>query len=199
MATKPPLPLITRPLRADARRNREAVLDAARRAFGADGLDAQIDDIARDAGVGVGTVYRHFPTKDALIDALAIAHFEGLAELANAAVEDVARGADTWTAFSDLIWACSRRLAADAGLSEVVAERQRTVHECAAEQTGLEAASARLIAAAIADGAMRADATVQDIPLMMCGLGKVLSEPSRCMGNSWERYVELMLDGLRAR
>jgi AcrR family transcriptional regulator len=199
MATNPLAPSGTRPLRADARRNRDAILEAARRAFGAQGLDAQIDDIARDAGVGVGTVYRHFPTKDALIDALAIAHFEGLAELASASVARVADGADPWSEFSELIWTCARRLAADAGLSEVVAERQLTVRECAAEQTGLEAETARLIASAVAGGSMRADASVRDVPLMMCGLGKVLSEPSRCMGNSWERYVELMLDGLRAR
>ena len=59
-----------RPLRADARRNRERVLEAARAVFAEHGRDAQMDDVARRAGVGVGTVYRHFPTKEALIEAL---------------------------------------------------------------------------------------------------------------------------------
>ena len=66
--------------RADARRNREKVLAAARRQFADHGLDAQIDEIARDAGVGVGTVYRHFPNKEDLLQALADDRFEGLAE-----------------------------------------------------------------------------------------------------------------------
>ena len=60
-----------RPLRADARRNRERVLQAAREVFAEQGREAQMDDVARRAAVGVGTVYRHFPTKEALIDAIA--------------------------------------------------------------------------------------------------------------------------------
>ena len=64
------------PLRADARRNREKVLKAARAVFAEQGRDAQMDDVARRAGVGVGTVYRHFPTKEALIEALMAEPFE---------------------------------------------------------------------------------------------------------------------------
>ncbi len=71
-----------KPLRADARRNRERVLEAAREIFGRDGIEAQVDDIAACAGVGVGTVYRHFATKDALVQALAAKYFEGEDEIA---------------------------------------------------------------------------------------------------------------------
>jgi AcrR family transcriptional regulator len=199
MTIMPPLPPSARPLRADARRNRDAILNAARAAFGRDGFDAQIDDIARDAGVGVGTIYRHFPTKEALIDALALAHFEGLAELANAALAKAEAGADPWTTFTDLMWACARRQADDAGLSEIVETRPETINECAAEITGLQAASGRLMTLAIEAGELRADATVTDIPLMMKGLGKMLTESAVAMGLTWERYMTLMLDGLRAR
>ncbi len=84
------------PLRADARRNREKVLAAARAVFSEHGRDAQMDDVARRAGVGVGTVYRHFPTKEALIEALMVAAFETIAEAAEAALEIE----DPWEAFT---------------------------------------------------------------------------------------------------
>src|SRR4051795_12976164 len=81
---------IERAQRADARRNRERVIHAARRCMARQGLDAGMEEIARRAGVGVGTVYRHFPTKEALIEGLAAARFQRLAELAHEAlaVED---------------------------------------------------------------------------------------------------------------
>jgi AcrR family transcriptional regulator len=85
-----------RPLRADARRNRERVLDAARDCFARHGLDAQMDDIARAAKVGVGTVYRHFPTKEALAEAIAADHFDHLAASAREALENP----DPWEGFS---------------------------------------------------------------------------------------------------
>jgi AcrR family transcriptional regulator len=83
----PPTPQVERTQRADARRNRERVLSAARAQFAANGLEAQIDDIARAADVGVGTVYRHFPTKEALLEALAADRFIRLAEWAREALE----------------------------------------------------------------------------------------------------------------
>src|SRR5438876_12296106 len=90
--------------RADARRNRKRVLEAARRCMARKGTDAQIEEIARLAGVGVGTVYRHFPTKDDLIEALALARFERLAELAREALEED----DAWLAFGAVLRASAR-------------------------------------------------------------------------------------------
>lgn len=203
MSTIPiPIPTPTptdRPLRADARRNHEAILDAARVQFGTDGLDAQIDDIAQRAGVGVGTMYRHFPTKETLIEALTLAHFETLAAEAADALASVEAGADAWEELCGLLRRSARRLADDAGLSEVVSNRPEAVQECSAVKTGLHAATGRIMDRAIADGTLRADAVVSDIPLMMTGLGRVVSDTARALGLSWERYVELMLDGLRAR
>src|SRR5262245_41249521 len=85
--------------RSDAVRNRAKVLAAARRQLADRGLDTQIEQIARDAGVGVGTVYRHFPTKEALLEALAQDKFEGLAGAARAALEVE----DPWQGFDDLM------------------------------------------------------------------------------------------------
>ncbi len=199
MSVSPFPPPADRPLRADARRNREAILDAARHQFGVDGLDAQIDDVAARAGVGVGTMYRHFPTKETLIEALTLAHFEQLSADADAAWAAVEGGADAWEEMCGLLRASARRFADDAGLSEVVSNRPEAVQECAGVKTGLQATTGRIMERAIADGTLRADAQVSDIPLMMTGLGRVVSDTARAMGLSWERYVELMLDGLRAR
>ena len=106
-----------RPLRADARRNREKVLEAARAVFSEQGRDAQMDDVARRAGVGVGTVYRHFPTKEALIEALMVAAFETIAAAAEAALEVE----DPWEAFTSVLWRGAETMAGDRALSEVFA------------------------------------------------------------------------------
>src|SRR5438477_3627614 len=94
-----PAESVERVLRADARRNRERVLEAARVCMARAGIDAQIEEIARTAGVGVGTVYRHFPTKDDLVEALAQARFERLAELARTALAND----DSWGAFDSFM------------------------------------------------------------------------------------------------
>src|SRR3954447_18616085 len=88
-----------RVLRADARRNREAVIAAAKKLFADQGLDAQMPDVARAAKVGVGTVYRHFPTKDDLIAAMAAERFERLAEKAREELE----APDAWEGIADFI------------------------------------------------------------------------------------------------
>ena len=106
-----------RPLRADARRNREKVLAAARAAFSEQGREAQMDDVARRAGVGVGTVYRHFPTKEALIEALMVAAFETIA----AAAEEALEVEDPWEAFTSVLWRGAETMAGDRALSEVFA------------------------------------------------------------------------------
>src|SRR6266542_643375 len=105
-----------RPLRADARRNRERVLTAAREVFAEQGRDAQMDDVARRAMVGVGTVYRHFPTKEALIDAIAAEAFE---RLLTAAQEQLARTDDPWDSFVQTLWAGAEILAGDRAISQI--------------------------------------------------------------------------------
>jgi AcrR family transcriptional regulator len=183
-----------RVLRADARRNREAVLEAARQAFGEQGFVCQMDEIARTAGVGVGTVYRHFPNKEALLDALVAARFELLAaETANALERD-----DPWEAFCDLMRFSARLQADDRGLSEVLASRPLE-GEAAAAKSGLVDLSDKLIRKAQKAGKMRKDLMVEDIPTMICGLSAVTGAADGSMSAmNWERFLEVMLDGMRA-
>ena len=107
-----------RPLRADARRNRERVLNAAREVFSREGMDAQIDDVARQAAVGVGTVYRHFPTKDALIQALAEDSLERVADAAQAQLER--EDCDAFEAFAQALWNGASIFALDRSLCELM-------------------------------------------------------------------------------
>jgi AcrR family transcriptional regulator len=181
-------------LRADARRNRDAVLAAARERFGECGLDCQMDDIARTAGVGVGTVYRHFPTKEDLIAALVADRFERLAERAGQALGE----RDPWPAFCDLIRHSAAVTVRDRALSEFLSwHPDLGQHE--AVRSGLADLTAQLMANAQRAGGMREDAVIEDVPTLICGLGAVTAGASGKMPElNWERYVEIMLDGLRA-
>jgi AcrR family transcriptional regulator len=178
---------IPRPLRADARRNRERVLKAARAVFGAKGREAHLEDVARRAKVGVGTVYRHFPTKDALLEALAREQFEILTRWSLEAEAEP----DPWAAFNAMIWRGAELQASDRALMEAVAAFKPSVAQQAAE---LHASIGRLMRRAQAQGMMRADASSADVQLMMCGLGSVM----QMSGDGWRRYLTVMLDGLRA-
>jgi len=192
--THPPTRTGDRPRRADARRNHEKILEAARVAFAEDGLDAQMPDLARRAGVGVGTLYRHFPTKDALVCALAEDHFTRLGDLAAEACTE----RDAWGALRDLVWTSARLFLDDRGLAEIAAQQPQAISEAAAAQDRLIGHAAQLVERARAEGTIRPDATVDDIGTIMCGLGAVARMQVLGKTVSWERYVTLMLDGLRA-
>jgi AcrR family transcriptional regulator len=191
--TRPPRKSGT-PLRADARRNREAVLEAAREEFGEHGFDCQMEDIARTAGVGVGTVYRHFPNKEALLDALVKDRFDRLAERTAEALERE----DPWKAFCELMRWSAKLQADDRGLSEVLGSRP-LVGEAAASKSGLVELSDKLMRKAQRAGKMRKDLMVEDIPTMICGLSAVTGAAEGSMpAMNWERFLEVMLDGMRA-
>jgi AcrR family transcriptional regulator len=182
-----------RALRADARRNREAVIDAAKMLFAEKGLDAQMPDVAKAAQVGVGTVYRHFPTKDHLIAAIAAQHFDRMAERARQDLEF----ADAWEGICDFIRFATQIQADDRGLCEVMGSRPE-VMDSAARAVGLVELCDDLVRRAQDSGQLRADIEWQDIPMIACGLGHVTnSGPPPSVGR-WPRLVEIILDGLRA-
>ncbi len=182
-----------RPLRADARRNREKVLAAARAVFSEHGRDAQMDDVARRAGVGVGTVYRHFPTKEALIEALMAHSFELIAAQATAALEID----DPWEAFASVLWRGAEIMAGDRALSEVFASIPGAMDQSMPAIGGLTESMEVLIARAQDAGVLRRDAVLDDIPMIMCGIGSATKKEHRCAA-PWRRHLMIVLDGLRA-
>jgi AcrR family transcriptional regulator len=178
-----------RPLRADARRNHERILRAARSVFADQGIDAQIDDVAKRAKVGVGTVYRHFPTKEALVDALVRERFTEIAGYA----EEALQHDDAWEGFSGLLWRASERNAADRCFCDVIAFTDKSA---IVEETGLAGFTEQLMDRAKAAGELRADASLEDIAMLMCGAGSVMR--TMPAPDVWRRYLTVMLDGLRA-
>ena len=179
-----------RPLRADARRNRERIIVAARTVFERHGGEAQIDDIARAAGVGVGTVYRHFPHKDALLGELVAQKFRGFADNAERALQVE----DPWEAFAGLLRANAEHCAGDIGVQQALTRGPAAWAYAASELDRLRDITTRLIVRAQEAGVMRRDFTVDDIPMLMSGLSSTMAVP----GYDWHRHLEILLAGLRA-
>jgi AcrR family transcriptional regulator len=181
-----------RGLRADARRNREAILKAARKVFSERGQDAQMDDIASRAKVGVGTVYRHFPTKDALLEELVRDSFGELAAMWLEAIERP----DPWDAFVDVMWRSAEMHSGDRGFTEAIAEAKMAIADEVVAELGLQASLTELVRRCQAAGSMRRDIEPNDLHSLFCGLGAVMM---RSEGDEqvWRRYLTLMLDGLR--
>jgi AcrR family transcriptional regulator len=185
--------LAEKPLRADARRNREKVLAAARAVFAEQGVDAQMDDVARRADVGVGTVYRHFPTKDALITALTDEVFEVIAAHARELLELD----DPWEAFRQAMWFAGEKTAGDRAFAEILGAAQGSMPRSCPGKEDLIATTSELMRRSIAAGKMRADAMIDDIPLLMCGVGSAVTVPHP-RPEAWRRHLAIVLDGLRA-
>jgi AcrR family transcriptional regulator len=176
-------------MRADARRNRAKIVKAARVCLARDGRDAQIDEIATRAKVGVGTVYRHFPTKDDLVVALCADRFDRLAELARAALEED----EPWEAFCGFLRKAAQIQIEDRALSEVMLDKDDVMGEHA-ERVGILELVDQIMDRAKASGDLRKDAEPEDVPMLACPLGGAADMP---MMNS-ERYLALAIDGFRA-
>jgi AcrR family transcriptional regulator len=181
-----------RPLRADARRNREQILKAAKAVIAKCGSDAQMDDIARRAKVGVGTVYRHFPTKEALIRALIADRVCTIAGHVREGLEDE----DAFRGLTTAMWRGAEMGARDRGVSLMFAADD--VMEVHAERADLEANSRELVRRAQEQGTLRPDFRQEDIGFVMCGVMNAINQ----MGHdpdAWKRYMRLVFDGMRAR
>ena len=173
-------------------RTRARVLEAAERVLATEGLDAPVPAIARAAGVGVGSVYRHFPSKEALVDAVVVDRLSWYAERAEAAALEP----DAWIALVDLIVAAAERQSVDALLTEALetVEDHAEVKPAIAHATG---ALDRLLARAREQGTLRPDVTTDDLRLVFVSVGAVIASP-RTRPESWRRLVELITDGMRA-
>jgi AcrR family transcriptional regulator len=184
-----------RPLRADARRNRERILQSARAAFAESGDAVQIDDVARHAGVGVGTVYRHFPTKQALLTELVRQTFRLFTGWAREARE---AGGEPFALIEGLLRRIAETAAGDAGVQYALAssDAQAARSEAQAEQDELIAVIAELIERARRAGTIRPGIEATDIAMLICG---VVSAMGPRPGFDWRRHLDLVIDTLRAR
>jgi AcrR family transcriptional regulator len=184
-----------RRLRADARRNRELLLAAARDAFVAHGADAPLDDVARRAGVGIATLYRHFPDREALLREVAL---DLLARSAEEAAAALAEEADGFAALARYLHrALDLRIAAV--MPEVVG-RVRMDDEAlrAARRASVERIE-RIVATAHAEGSLRADVASGDVGLLLVRLTRPLpgAFPAEVDNRLAHRHLAVLLDGLR--
>jgi AcrR family transcriptional regulator len=182
-----------RPLRRDAERNRQRILDTAGVLFAERGLGVSLDEIARHAGVGVGTVYRRFPDKEQLIDAL----FEDRLGEILAAATDSAEMSDPWEAFAHFLERSMELQVKDRGLKELLLGTS-TAHariEQAREQI-------RPIVTALLDraqqaGVVREDIGVPDLMLLQHAIGESADYTREVAPDAWRRLLSIALDGLR--
>lgn len=189
-----PMEKASRKPRADSLRNRELLLTAAKAAFGETGADASLEDIARRAGVGIGTLYRHFPTREALVAAVYARELAQLAQAADDFLADRPAG-EALAAWLDLLidYMATKRVVAPA-LQADPGEGSRVYASAGAT---ILPALQHLTNAAHAANAIRADIGFEDILRMMGGLSQGYERPG------WEagarRLLSVMMDGLKAR
>ena len=184
-----------RPLRRDAERNRQRILDAARVVFAERGLAGSHDDIARQAGVGVGTVYRRFPDKEQLIDALFEDRIEEIADVARAA----ARNPDPWAGLAGFLVRAQELQSEDRGLKEIVLGSERGAERAAAARALIVPIVAEVLERAKAAGAVRPDVAISDLPLLQLAIGTVAEAGRDAAPDAWRRMMGIVLDGLRAQ
>jgi AcrR family transcriptional regulator len=184
-----------RPMRADARRNRLLILQAARELFASDQPDVQMDDVARRAGVGVGTVYRHFPDKQALMGELVRERFGFFNKTLADALAD--EGADPFEALAGALRTTAGSMADDAATRFAFTSGGEGVFAHAAdEMEEFMGLSATLIARAQASGELVPEFQAEDIPMVMCGVCAAIDK--RHPGWDWHRHLELIVRGMRA-
>jgi AcrR family transcriptional regulator len=181
-----------RPLRADAARNRESLLVAAADEFAERGLDASVADIARRAGVGKGTVFRHFATKDDLIAAILLDRMNALNAVGERLLDAPDPAAGLW---KFLVAAGEQRQQRD--LSFLQDAGAANAAEVTTARTTMFRTIDTLVDRAREHGAVRADITGTDIVLLMCAPNYVTSYLPDASPDLWRRYLAIIFDGLR--
>jgi AcrR family transcriptional regulator len=194
-ASEPSGVVEARPRRADALRNRALLLDAARTVFRRDGLAAQMDAIAETAGLGVGTLYRHFPTKDALIAVLVRERLERL----TASAEEAVRARDPWAGVAGLVWALATFEAEDQGMVDILTDSAAQTADVSAAMSAFVDRMAVSVSRAQTAGEMRSDVSADDVLVAVCGVGKMMTPGGDPGDGRWRRLVQVILDGLRVQ
>jgi AcrR family transcriptional regulator len=183
--------LLTRPKRADARRNYEKILAAAREAFAEGGESTALEEIARRAGVGIGTLYRHFPSRQALLEALYVDEVEEVCRSA-AELED----AEPWEALSSWVERLIGYIATKQALAaELLAYVDRDAELFKTSRAALWGAGEPLLERAQEAGIVRPDVEIGEMIQMVIGIAKIpTADPQQTA-----RMVRIALDGLRYR
>jgi len=190
----PPPATAGRPARADAQRNRQSLMDAALKAFAEHGTEASLEAIARDAGVGIGTLYRHFPTREALVVAAYRHDVERLCEAADQLLETLP--ADT--ALREWLTRFSEYITTKRGMSDVlrsVLTDPQPFHAALNVRERILSAVTTLLERGVAVRLLRDDVEAEVVLLAMIGVWYVSAEPTT--PRQLARLLDLLVDGLR--
>lgn len=180
-----------RPLRADAVRNRGRILAAARAAFAEQGSEAHAEDIARRAGVGVGTLYRHFPTKRELAEAVLEFKVDEIEAFVRA---ECLTDPDPWAGLERVFRNAGEAQAEDRHFADAVTDALGEDPPACAHRERLGPVVMELVRRGQESGVVRADLREEDLHALFCGLGAVART-----GEDWARYLDVVLAGLRPR
>jgi AcrR family transcriptional regulator len=183
----------TRPLRRDAERNRQRILQAAAEVFNERGLEVSLDEIARYAGVGVGTVYRRFRTKEELVEALFMERLDSVAAIADQALA----APDPWAGLVFFIEQMAEIMAGDLGLRQILmfATYGRDLVTVARQRNA--PLVERLVARAQEAGLLRTDLRQSDVMFIVFMLTEAAQLAQAASPDIWRRYLTLILDGMR--
>jgi AcrR family transcriptional regulator len=190
-ASREPVP--ERPLRRDAEANRVKILRAAAEVFSERGLDVTLDDVAIRAGVGVGTVYRRYPSKQALAEALFVDKLDAVADLAEQALANP----DSWDALADFLEQAAGLMTADRGLRQILMSATYDTEQIGQARARLNQVGTKLVERAQRDGTVRADLRPTDVPLIQFMLASAADYAWHVRPGIWRRYLALILDGLK--
>ncbi|MEV5003949.1 TetR/AcrR family transcriptional regulator [Nocardioides sp. LML1-1-1.1] len=182
------------PLRKDAARNRQRLLDAATELFATQGLGVTLNDIAHHAGVGVGTAYRRFANKEELIEALFEERFREVADAAQRALADP----DAWTAFVTFFERYLQMQLQDRGLTELVTNAPVRHEKVNRMRTEIAPMITEIVERAKRDGHLRTDIEATDIIFMTIGLTAVMDRTRQVAPDYYLRLFDVYLDGFRA-
>jgi AcrR family transcriptional regulator len=185
---------LERPLRRDASRNRERIVAAARELFAERGLEVTMDEIARHAGVGVGTVYRRFRRREEIIAALFEQRMEDFLALTERSLADP----DPWRGLVDFLEQGLAMQAADRGLKELLAGQGHGGESGRRMRARVIPIVEQIVARAQAAGVLRPDIGALDLPIVSLMLGQVIDFTHAVEPELWRRYLALLLDGLRS-
>jgi AcrR family transcriptional regulator len=180
-------------LRRDAERNRQRILAAAAEVFTQRGLDATLDDIARAAGVGVGTVYRRFPDKEALVAEL----FKDRIDVLVAVAEEACSAPDPWQGLISYLEFAAESMADDTGLRQLMMYASYGREQVAYASERMRPVISRLVERAQAAGELRADFRASDVKLIVFMLASAAEYACQVRPEVWRRYLVLIIDGMR--
>lgn len=181
------------PLRRDAQRNIERILSAAVELYGEEGLGASHEKIAQRAEVSVGTVYRRFPDREELIDAL----FEDQLQRLVTNAEGALSAANAWDGLVQFVEGTLESASANVGLMQLINGSNHGAERISRVRGRIEPLANAIMARAQVEGAVRADAELQDLPILQLMLSSLVDASRDVAAATWRRYLALFLDGLR--